>query len=84
MKYSIYYILVTGMAEGLKIWRIFIWGHNLPPLVEIGLTYLSKSRGARGGMAPLAPTVLLYIWQKKAINLTYNEHLNHGLRTYEG
>ena len=42
MKYSMNYILVTGMAEGLKIWRIFIWGHNLPPLVEIGLTGLPK------------------------------------------
>ena len=43
-----------GSLEGIKIRRgpVLFGGHNLSPLVEIGLTDLSKSVGA---MAPTAP-----------------------------
>ena len=43
----------TGPSEGLKIRGCQLFGgHNLPPLVEIGLTDLPKIGGA---MAPPAP-----------------------------
>ena len=32
---------------------VVMWGHNLPPLVEIGLTDLPKSGGAMASSAPL-------------------------------
>ena len=38
---------------------VLLGGHNLPPLVEIGLTDLQKS----GGAPPSGTTPLNYIWQ---------------------
>ena len=42
---------VVGRSEDLGV-SVLFGGHNLPPLVEIGLTDLPKSEGA---MAPPAP-----------------------------
>jgi hypothetical protein len=41
-------LLITGLQEGLKIrgCQYLCGGHNLPLLVEIGLTDLPKSGGA--------------------------------------
>ena len=38
---------LSGRAEGLEIWggQYLCGGHNLFPLVEIGLTYVPKSGG---------------------------------------
>ena len=40
--------------------HVMLGGENVPSLVEIGLTDLSKSGGARALLAPLLATGLLY------------------------
>ena len=52
---------VTGPSEGLKIWvcQYYLGGHNLSPLVEIGLTDLPKSGCAMAHPAHPGTTGLL-------------------------
>ena len=45
------YFRAVGRSENPGV-PVLFGGHNLPPLVEIGLTDLPKTGGA---MAPLAP-----------------------------
>ena len=60
-----------GPLEGIKIRRVpvLFGGHNLSPLVEIGLTDLPKSGGAMAPPAPPGTTSLIY---KKLMADTYN------------
>ena len=45
-----------GVGSYLKLGgQLVMWGYNLPPLVDLGLTDLPKSRGA---MVPPDPTGL--------------------------
>ena len=53
-------------------------GHNLPPLVEIGLTDLSKSGG--GAQAPPLATGLFYIIVLIAFVFTFQEKKCNGRR----
>ena len=49
-----YVVCIAGMAAGLKIWGASgnVEGHNLPPLVEIGLIDLQISGGAASPPPP--------------------------------
>ena len=51
---------LSGRAESLEIWggQYLCGGHNLFPLVEIGLTYVPKSGGALAPPAPPGTTPL--------------------------
>ena len=42
-------------------WHVLLGGDNVPPLVEIGLTDLPKSGGARAPSAPPLATGLIEI-----------------------
>ena len=47
----------VGRSENLGV-PVVMWGHNLPPLVEIGLTDVPKSGGAMASPAPPGTTGL--------------------------
>ena len=49
---------VVGRSEDLGV-SVLFGGHNLPPLVEIGLTDLPKSEGAMAHLALSGTTPLL-------------------------
>ena len=56
----------TGPSQGLKIrgGHVILGGDNVPSLVEIGLTTLPKSGGARTPPTPPLATGLRYICPK--------------------
>ena len=62
-KFSIYSWLIINaeMSLGFQIRGCYQYcgGHNLPPLIGIGLTELQKSGGAK---APLAPPLTTALW----------------------
>ena len=53
----------TGPSQGLKIrgGLVVLGGDNVPPLVEIGLTDLTKTGGAKAPLAPPLATALTWI-----------------------
>ena len=57
-------IRVVGRSENTGV-PVVLWWHNLPLLVEIGLTDLPKSGGAMAPQAPQGTTPLLFPSVKK-------------------